>query len=54
MLPGAHVASARFPANEKIGANENRYHDDAERFRGTDGSNPVPSSGEPRANLTSS
>src|SRR6516164_8025506 len=28
---GAHVVSAGFPANGKVGANENRHHDDAPR-----------------------
>jgi len=28
---GAHLVSAGFPANGKVGANENRHHDDAPR-----------------------
>jgi DDE domain len=44
--------NAWFPARGKVGANEYRYHEDASASRGTDGSNPVPSSAESVANLT--
>src|SRR6266481_4436514 len=41
------------PPTEKVGAQENRHTTRRAHPRGTDGSNPVSSSGESRANLTS-
>ena len=47
-----NVASGWFPANRKVGAKENRHTKRRAFPCGTDGSNPVPSSGE-SANLCS-
>jgi hypothetical protein len=49
-LRTSSLEARRVPANRKVGAKENRYAKRRTFPRGTDGSNPVPSSGESSTN----
>jgi hypothetical protein len=54
VFDGAHVAPGRLLSHREVAAKNNETTTKPGAFRGTDGSNPVPSSGESGANLTSS
>ena len=45
-MPARSCHLCLVPRTRRVGANENRHHEDAGASRGTDGSNPVPSRGE--------